>query len=150
MEKKTVDTEAVKETAKKTATAVKKTAKETADTVKKTAKETSSVAKKAAKDTSTVAKKAAKETGTAVKKTATTVKKTAKKEYTRLALKETYVQVAGNEYKQSDILEKVEAAYIEAGYKITSMKTLQLYIKPEDNAAYYVVNSEITGKVDLQ
>ena len=127
MVKKTVNTNAVKEGAKKTA----------------------EVVKQAAKETTTVAKKAAKETAKTVKETAASVKKTAKKEYARQALKETYVQVNGNEYKQSEILEKVEASFIEAGHKLTALKNLQLYIKPEDNAAYYVVNGEITGKVDL-
>ena len=127
MVKKTVNTNAVKEGAKKTA----------------------EVVKQAAKETTTVAKKAAKETAKTVKETAASVKRTAKKEYARQALKETYVQVNGNEYKQSEILEKVEASFIEAGHKLTALKNLQLYIKPEDNAAYYVVNGEITGKVDL-
>ena len=127
MVKKTVNTNAVKEGAKKTA----------------------EVVKQAAKETTTVAKKAAKETAKTVKETAASVKKTAKKEYARQALKETYVQANGHEYKQSEILEKVEASFIEAGHKLTALKNLQLYIKPEDNAAYYVVNGEITGKVDL-
>ena len=127
MVKKTVNTNAVKEGAKKTA----------------------EVVKQAAKETTTVAKKAAKETAKTVKETAASVKRTAKKEYARQALKETYVQANGNEYKQSEILEKVEASFIEAGHKLTALKNLQLYIKPEDNAAYYVVNGEITGKVDL-
>ena len=116
MVKKTVNTETVKETAKKTA-----------EVVKQAAKETTTVAKKAAKETSTVAKK----------------------EYTKLALKETYIQVGGNEYKETEILKKVEESFLAAGHKITSMKSLQLYVKPEDGAAYYVVNGEITGRVDL-
>ena len=149
MVKKTVNTNAVKEGAKKTAEVVKQAAKETTTVAKKAAKETAETVKETAKETSTVAKKAAKETAKTVKETAASVKRTAKKEYARQALKETYVQVNGNEYKQSEILEKVEASFIEAGHKLSALKNLQLYIKPEDNAAYYVVNGEITGKVDL-
>ena len=160
MVKKTVNTETVKETAKKTAEVVKQAAKETGAAAKKAAKETSTVAKKAAKETADSVKKTAKETSTAtkravketsavVKETTAAVKKTAKKEYTKLALKETYIQVAGNEYKETEILKKVEESFLAAGHKITSMKNLQLYVKPEDGAAYYVVNGEITGRVDL-
>lgn len=153
MVKKTVNTETVKDTAKKTAQVVKQAARETGAVAKKAARETGTAAKKAAKETADSVKKTAKETSTvtkkAVKETADTVKRTAKKEYTRLALKETYIQVAGNEYKETEILRKVEESFLAAGNKITAMKNLQLYIKPEDNAAYYVVNGEITGRVDL-
>ena len=142
MVKKTVNTETVKETAKKTAEVVKQAAKETTTVAKKAAKETADSVKKTAKETSTATKKAVKETTAAVKKTA-------KKEYTKLALKETYIQVGGNEYKETEILKKVEESFLAAGHKITSMKSLQLYVKPEDGAAYYVVNGEITGRVDL-
>ena len=142
MVKKTVNTETVKETAKKTAEVVKQAAKETGAVAKKAAKETADSVKKTAKETSTATKKVVKETTEAVKKTA-------KKEYTKLALKETYIQVGGNEYKETEILKKVEESFLAAGHKITSMKSLQLYVKPEDGAAYYVVNGEITGRVDL-
>ena len=153
MVKKTVNTETVKETAKKTADVVKQAAKETTTVAKKAAKETSTVAKKAAKETADSVKKTAKETSTATKKvvkeTTEAVKKTAKKEYTKLALKATYIQVGGNEYKETEIQKKVEESFLAAGHKIPSMKSLQLYVKPEDGAAYYVVNGEITGRVDL-
>ena len=142
MVKKTVNTESVKETAKKTAEVVKQAAKETGAVAKKAAKETADSVKKTAKETSTATKKVVKETTSAVKKTA-------KKEYTKLALKETYIQVGGREYKETEILKKVEESFLAAGHKITAMKNLQLYVKPEDGAAYYVVNGEITGRVDL-
>ena len=42
------------------------------------------------------------------------------------------------------ILEAVKAA---AGAK--TVKTLEIYVKPEDGAAYYVVNGKDSGKADL-
>lgn len=149
MVKKTVNTETVKETAKKTAEVVKQAAMETGAVAKKAAKETSTVAKKAAKETADSVKKTAKETSTATKKAVKETTAAVKKEYTKLALKETYIQVAGNEYKETEILKKVEESFLAAGHKITAMKNLQLYVKPEDGAAYYVVNGEITGRVEL-
>lgn len=134
MEKKNMNTEAVKETVE----AAKEVAKEATKAVKKTAKKTAAGAKK----TTAAAKKAA-------KTTTDNVKNTASKSYTKLTLKETYVQAYGKEYKESEILEKVEQAYKEAGHRISSIKSLQLYIKPEDSAAYYVINSKFTGKVEL-
>ena len=29
------------------------------------------------------------------------------------------------------------------------MKSVSLYLKPEENAAYYVINEEVSGKIDL-
>lgn len=130
--------EAVKKTARKTG----RRAKKAATTAKKTVEEKSVTAREAAAETVEAVKKTAKET-------ADSVRKTAKKEYTKAALKETYIQVDGHEYKESEILAKVEQAYVDAGNKLTSMKSLQLYIKPEDNAAYYVINTDITGRVEL-
>ena len=138
MEAATEAVEVVKKTARKTG----RRAKKAATTAKKTVEEKSATAKEAAAETVEAVKKTAKET-------AASVKKTAKKEYTKAALKETYIQADGREYKESEILAKVEQAYMDAGHKLTSMKSLQLYIKPEDNAAYYVINAEVTGKVDL-
>ena len=31
----------------------------------------------------------------------------------------------------------------------TVVKTVNVYVKPEENKAYYVVNGEITGDIDL-
>ena len=75
--------------------------------------------------------------------------KAARKEVKKLTLKETYIQFAGQEYKESEILDKVEAAYKEAGHRVSSIKSMELYVKPEDGAAYYVINGKFSGKVDL-
>ena len=45
--------------------------------------------------------------------------------------------------------EKVKAQYVADGHKASSIKTLNIYVKPFENAAYYVVNGDVTGKVDL-
>ena len=84
------------------------------------------------------------------KKVATTTKKatTAKKETVK---KETVitVQYLGNEVSVASVEEKVKAAYVAAGNKATSIKTLSIYVKPEEFAAYYVINGDFTGRVDL-
>lgn len=127
MEKKNVDIETVKENAKETVESVKELAKETTKKARSTAKKTADEAKKAAE--------------------AATRK--AKQEVKKLTLRETYIQFAGQEYKESEIMEKVEAAYKAEGHRVGAIKSVVLYIKPEDGAAYYVINEKNTGKVEL-
>ena len=57
------------------------------------------------------------------------------------------IQFAGNEYDVCEISEKVEKAY-NVSVK-DAVRSVDIYIKPEDKAAYYVVNSDNSGKIDL-
>ena len=57
------------------------------------------------------------------------------------------VQFAGNEYDIDQITKNVAKAY--KGSVKGAVKSVEIYIKPEDGAVYYVVDSENTGKVDL-
>ena len=54
------------------------------------------------------------------------------------------LQYMGKELSQEDMVAAVQAQW--TGEEI---KTLALYVKPEDQAVYYVVNGEGSGKVDL-
>ena len=45
--------------------------------------------------------------------------------------------------------EKVKAQFVAEGNKASSIKTLNIYVKPEEFAAYYVINGDVTGRVDL-
>lgn len=60
-----------------------------------------------------------------------------------------YVQYGPLEVKAKDVVEKVKNVYKESGKNIDDINTLKVYIKPEDNAAYYVINDEENGKVEL-
>ena len=62
---------------------------------------------------------------------------------------EVFVQYSHHEIKTSDIIERAKKDYISKGNKATSIKEIQVYIKPTDNAAYYVVNHTDTGKVEF-
>lgn len=48
-----------------------------------------------------------------------------------------------------DVLQKAEEAYLVA-HKDVEIKTLELYISPEQNAAYYVVNGEASEDFVVQ
>ena len=52
-----------------------------------------------------------------------------------------FLQYAGREYNADDIVAKVkEAAAADTGKK--TFKSLDIYVKPEENVAYYVVNGK--------
>ena len=103
------------------------------------AKKTTSAKKTAAKKT-TAKKTTAKKT-TAAKKTA------AKKAEIKT---EMYLQFAGKEYSQEEILQKVKDIWTyDLHQNVDDIKDVQLYLKPEESAAYYVVNGVESGKVVL-
>lgn len=92
--------------------------------------------KKDVKDAEDKAKKAVKKTARKVAKKAEAVKISS------------FVQFAGLEVSVEELQEKARAAF-RAEHKRMPIKSISLYVKPEDHAAYYVVNEEHTGKVEL-
>lgn len=90
-------------------------------------------------------KKATEAAEAAVKAVETTAKKAA------AAVKKTedvFVQYGEKEVKVAEIVDAAKAAFKEANGR-KAIKTVEVYVKPEESAAYYVINSEFTGKVDL-
>lgn len=138
---------------------VKEAAKETVEAVKETAKKASTVAKKAAKSATESAKETAKKATESAKTTAKkataaaedTVKKTVKKVVDKKneLVSEVFIQFAGQEAKAEDVIAKATQAYVEDGHRASSIKALQIYLKPEEAAAYYVINHKYAGKVNL-
>ena len=59
------------------------------------------------------------------------------------------VEFAGKQIMAKDVLQKAEEAYL-ASHKDVEIKTLELYISPEQNAAYYVVNGEASEDFVVQ
>lgn len=93
------------------------------------------------------AKKAAATKKTAAKKTTTAKKTTAKKEMKVNAV----VQYYGQQVEEKTIIANVKKAWTKSasGNKVGDIKTVELYIKPEENAVYYVVNGKDFGAVAL-
>ena len=119
----------VKTAVKESASEVKAAAK--TETVKDTAAETKETAKPAReKKPSRAAKKAA---------------KAAKEELKP----EVFIQYQGNEAIVADVIEKAKNEFIADGHRASSIKSLQVYLKPEEFAAYYVINQKFAGRVDL-
>jgi hypothetical protein len=132
------------------------------ETAKKTASETEAKVVAAVADNKTAAKEVAveKEVKPEAKSAAEPAKAPAKrgrKPGQKNAVKaekgelkpEVFIQFAGTEAVVADVTEKIKASYVEEGHRVSSIKSLQVYLKPEENAAYYVINQKTAGKVDL-
>lgn len=62
---------------------------------------------------------------------------------------EIILQFNGNDVVIADVEKKVKAQYVSEGNKVSSINSLTVYVKPEEYSAYYVINGDITGRVDL-
>ena len=72
------------------------------------------------------------------------VRRTAKKEA------EVYIQYLGKELSAKNVLENIKNLWTgEMGRKEKDFKDVKVYIKPEENKAYFVVNGNETGYIWL-
>ena len=138
-------TEAAAEVKAAAAEKVEKAVKETKTAAKKTAAKAKTATKTAAKKAATTTKTAAKKTAAKAKDTATKAKAAAKKAAENKQA--VYVQFGDKEVAALDVLEAAKADF-KANNK-GAVKSVKIYIKPEDNAAYYVVNDKVEGKIEL-
>lgn len=127
-----------------------------ADTMKKVAEKEGEVKKeavKAAEEVKPVAEKAKAEVKKTVKtakaKAEKAVKKAAPKaETTTEAAPVVYVQYMGAEENVEDLVASAKAAFA-AEHSRTKVTDLKLYVKPEERAAYYVINEKFAGRIDF-
>lgn len=83
-------------------------------------------------------------------KKATVKKTTAKKAAVKKELvPEVYIQFEGKEDAVQNAIAKAKAAFVADGHRESTIKSLRVYLKPEESAAYYVINEKYAGKVDL-
>ena len=59
-----------------------------------------------------------------------------------------YVQFRDSEIELDELLEKVRAVFKGDKKRAPKITDLKLYIKPEERAAYYVINEKFDGKVE--
>lgn len=64
-------------------------------------------------------------------------------------VEEVYVQFGSMEVVTKDVLERAKQAYVAEGHRESSIKSIRLYIKPEEHMAYYVINDKVAGGVTL-
>ena len=126
----------------KTAAAKKATDTKTTESVQTEMKE--AVASEAAESRET-ADKAAEVKKTAGRKAATASTKTTVK---KAELKsELHLQFGGNSYTQEELVKIAKDVWkYDLNQKAGDLTSIELYIKPEEHAVYYVMNRDFTGR----
>lgn len=140
--------EAVAEKKEETKAPEKKTPEKKTSTRATAKKETT--AKKATAKKETTKKEAAPKKETTAKRTTAKKETTTKRTASRKAPKiNAIVEHYGKQISEQDIIENVKRAWTNSGRDEKEIKSIELYIKPEENAVYYVVNETETGAVAL-
>lgn len=69
----------------------------------------------------------------------------------KAAIKEAvYLQYQGKEISQQDIVKQIKEIWTkQLKNKVGDIKSITIYLKPEENTAYYVVNDEVKGNIEL-
>lgn len=103
------------------------------------------------KETTVAAETEVAETAKATKtaKTTKSTKTTTKKAVKEEMKPEVFIQYQGKEAIVEEAIEKAKAEFVADGHRVSSIKSLQIYLKPEEYAAYYVINQKFAGRVDL-
>ncbi len=133
--------EEVEQTTEEKAEELKKAVEETAAKVMKKAEKTAAEVKKTAKKATEEVKKAAPE---AAKKVVEKAKKAAAKKDIKT---EVVLQYGEKEVNTKDMIAAVKKEWTKARHKVSDIKSIELYLKPEDYAVYYVINGDTTGKI---
>lgn len=142
--KKTALKEAAKDTAKKVEKAVEPVTKKVEKTVEPVVKKVEEKAAPAAKAVKKETTKAAEKAKTAVKKTA--AKAGAKRGPKKEAEATISVQFSGKSYTTQELVAIAKDVWkYDLKQKASDFKSVELYVKPEENQAYYVINGEHTG-----
>lgn len=133
-----VETEAVENKVDNATAATPEVKEETAKKAEEKAAE-----EKAAPTEEKAAKPAPKKPGRKPGKTTTAKKKPVEK------IQEVYVQYQDLAVTTQEIVDRIKQIYVSHGHRESSIKSLRVYVKPEERKAYYVINDKIMDSVDL-
>ena len=145
-----ISTTASKADVKPVAAEAKAEDKKAAKPVAKKATAKKATAKKTTTKKATATKTAAAKKPAAAKKTAE--KKTAAKPATKAAIKSTYVVELSNgeQYDEARLTKIAKDVWkYDLKQKVADLKSIELYIKPEEHAVYYVMNTDFTGQFGI-
>ena len=56
-----------------------------------------------------------------------------------------YVEFYGKQVSEASLIDEAKKTWTDSGKKASDLKSLTLYVKPEDNQVYCVFNEEDTG-----
>ena len=74
----------------------------------------------------------------------------AKKTTTKKDIKTSlFVEYYGKQVEDKAIIAAAKKAWTKAGNKVSDIKSMELYVKPEDAAVYYVINKTESGKIEF-
>ena len=65
------------------------------------------------------------------------------------AKKNIVIQFQGRERNEKHIMQMVMKDAMEKGVKDEEVESVDLYIKPEEQAVFYVINKEINGSIEF-
>ena len=82
-------------------------------------------------------------------KAAAKVKKTAVKAVKEKVQPKVILEFYEHNADLNAVVDRVKSIYVADGHRESSIKSMQVYIKPEENSAYYVINDKINGRIDL-
>ncbi len=60
-----------------------------------------------------------------------------------------YIEHLGQQLDDKTLISKVKELWVESGSKLKDIKTINLYVKPEENTVYYVVNDTFKGNYPM-
>ena len=115
-----------------------------APVVEKVAEKAAPVVEKVVEKTAPAVEKAAEKVVEETKEAAKKVRKAAPKKEMKTTL---IVEHQGKQVEDKDVIAAVKKAWTKSGRKIGDIKTMTLYVKPEEAAVYYVINATETGSV---
>ena len=91
----------------------------------------------------------AKKVSSSVKKEVVSAKKVAPAKKEAVVIKERfYVQFLGKDFEKNDLVDRAKEAYKEAGNR-AAIKSIDVYVKFEESAVYYVVNEKVSGRFEI-
>ena len=60
-----------------------------------------------------------------------------------------YVEYYGKQIDEANLVKEAKAIWTKNGNKAADLKSLSLYVKPEENQVYYVFNDDETGSFSI-
>jgi hypothetical protein len=60
-----------------------------------------------------------------------------------------YVEFYGEQVSKEELVKEAEKIWVEAGNKKADIKKIDLYLIPEEDKAYYVINDEFEGSFHI-
>ena len=130
--------------------ATKKVESKVGDVAEAAAKKAEVVEEKAKEVAKATTKAVVEKAEPVVKKAATKAKDATKaKKEKQPAKTEIIVQYQQNAANLGELEDKVKKQFVAEGHRAGCIKTLNIYVKPEEYKAYYVINDKFFGSVDL-